>query len=625
MVRVYKDEKNDSASKRNHEIIFENNRTISPLFDYSKKFSEEISQFENRIPSKNVHRGFKRILAKSRWIRPNFAQCWIMPKPPNNAVLRKTYNVNGTIVNLYELPNRGESLYHIEPPEYRLSKTHTEVIEQAISELNDHKPTGLNVKHPSKIKEYIETFGRRTILEFIRSKELRLGLTRSKENKIINYLTGILTKYTVGFGLVEVLLEDRNVQDIYIDAPVDGNQVYVSMGWIDDDRLCSKFITNLILTSAAAESLMSRFRYESGRPFSDAHPILESDNEMFNTRVTIIGAPISPRGIAFALRRHSPDPWTLPKLIQAKSLNATAAGLISFLIDGQSTILIAGGRGAGKSSLLGAAMFEFAPVQRILTIEDTLELPGPKLQELGYKLQTMHIQSSVKGNGSVTADEALRISLRLGESAIVLGEVRGEEAKTLYEAMRAGTAGSAVLGTFHADSARAVFERVVYDMKITPEAFSSTDIVIVAGLSRPAGTHRQQRRVFQISELVKNCSEKGKFGDLLTYDPGSDSLDITERYRSCSEKISSIARYWGITYEDSLANIETRARCKQVQVDYANSNNRSDLLSGGWVLRCNSVFWELLQHQQNKEKTIDYQKLFNDWQTWFKKAVIYES
>jgi hypothetical protein len=269
-------------------------------------------------------------------------------------------------------------------------------------------------------------------------------------------------------------------------------------------------------------------------------------------------------------------------------------------------------------------MFEFSPVQRILTIEDTLELPGPLMQELGYKLQTMHIQSSVRGEGSMTADEALRISLRLGESAIVLGEVRGEEARTLYEAMRAGTAGSSVLGTFHADSARAVFERVVFDMGITAEAFSSTDIVIIAGLTRPAGIQRQHRRVVQIAELVKGADNPGTFDNLLYYDSNKDALVASERFLESSDRLSGIAKSWGLSYSEMLDNIKARAELKQSMVDYASRTGTNSVLSGRWVFRCNSVFWELISRQHTREQVIDYKKLVRDWKKWFVKAVVNE-
>ena len=128
------------------------------------------------------------------------------------------------------------------------------------------------------------------------------------------------------------------------------------------------------------------------------------------------------------------------------------AGLLSFLIDGRSTMLICGARGAGKSSLLSAMMFEFPLSQRILTIEDTLELPARQMQALGYKVQSLFVETRLDQSNEEVADQALRVSLRLGESAIVLGEVRGKEAQTLYQSMRTGT--GRLLG--HGDHPRGV-------------------------------------------------------------------------------------------------------------------------------------------------------------------------
>jgi type IV secretory pathway ATPase VirB11/archaellum biosynthesis ATPase len=107
------------------------------------------------------------------------------------------------------------------------------------------------------------------------------------------------------------------------------------------------------------------------------------------------------------------------------SIDASLLGLLSYLMDGRTAMLICGARGAGKSSLLSALMFEFSPTQRILTIEDTLELPIRRMQHLGYKVQSLFVETRMEQTTEEVADQALRASLRLGESAIVLGEVRG--------------------------------------------------------------------------------------------------------------------------------------------------------------------------------------------------------
>ena len=140
-----------------------------------------------------------------------------------------------------------------------------------------------------------------------------------------------------------------------------------------------------------------------------------------------------------------------------------------------------------------------------------MELPGDRMRSMGYKVQSLLIDDRSEEDANKRADEALRVSLRLGESAIVLGEVRGEETRTLYQSMRVGRAGSSIMGTIHGDSAKTVYERVVHDMGISPESFMATDFLITMGTVRDKVTNRQMRR---ISEFVSTTDRNGEFSDV---------------------------------------------------------------------------------------------------------------
>jgi hypothetical protein len=210
-------------------------------------------------------------------------------------------------------------------------------------------------------------------------------------------------------------------------------------------------------------------------------------------------------------------------------------------MSGRSSILIAGPRGAGKSSLLGALLFEMDPEQRLIVIEDTPELPLEQMKARNLNVVGLTIDSSSK-NG---AEKALRTALRLGESLLVMGEVRGPETRTLYEAMSAGTAGSAVLGTFHADSAKSVYKRAVEDLSVSPGSFSATDIVVICGVVQPMGKRTRYRRVVQISEYIKE-GDPGNFRDLFLYDPSKDSLEPADNIKG-SRTFSRISGMWGMS------------------------------------------------------------------------------
>ena len=236
------------------------------------------------------------------------------------------------------------------------------------------------------------------------------------------------------------------------------------------------------------------------------------------------------------------------------------------------------------------------------------------MREIGFKVQSLYIESAVGGHGQMSAEEALRVSLRLGESAVVLGEVRGQEARTLYEAMRAGTAGSAVLGTIHGNSSKSVYERIVHDLQIPPMSFAATDVVVIAGLARPGGGQRFDRRVTEVTEVVKSRGP-GEFDPLLMYRPEMDSLEPTEVFQNSSERIRGIAATWGLSYAEARRNIETRAAIRKELVDTAVRLRRPELLAESWVARSNAKYWSLI------EEGFQANEVFDEWSTWFARAV----
>ena len=548
------------------------------------------------------------VFDNDRETKPAFSSSWVSLIPPPQAVLVKQYPIGDADVRLYRLPDRTESLYFVAPHEYGLSTEQLRLLCAARDELRGLNPGKVELRTPQEARMYAEQVGKGILATASRKNGLAVGRDRTEEALIVKRLATILARYTTGLGVLEVPLSDSNVQDIYIDAPASRCPVHLTLGNVDGG-LSQRCVTNMRLTEGDTESLLSRFRFESGRPFSEAMPVLETNLEEFRSRVTAIGRPLSPHGLAMAIRRHSIEPWTLPRLIAARSITPLAAGLLSFLIDGRSTILVAGSRGAGKTSLLGALMFEFPQSQRILTIEDTLELPTVQMQSLGFKVQNLFVQSSLGGMGEMTADEALRVSLRLGESALVLGEVRGQEARTLYEAMRAGTAGSSVLGTVHGNSSKAVYERIVHDMGISPMAFSATDIVVIAGLARPGGIQRQLRRVTEITELAKSRGP-GEFSTLMGYDNRLDQLVEVEKMLRDSEKITSIASHWGMSKEDAFENICVRGECRARIVAESRRRGDESLLGAKFVSAANAKYWSLVEQGMERDR------MLSEWTRW---------
>ena len=327
-------------------------------------------------------------------------------------------------------------------------------------------------------------------------------------DEVVEDICSIAYRHSVGAGIFDVLLSDPHIEDVYIDAPCSRNRVHVTMNGVGGLNSHMRCRTNLMVEEREVDNLVNILKRESGLRFCQTDPVLETDFCGHDARVTVVGYPLSPNGNAVAIRKRSVRPWTLSRLIANGTVDPRTAGILSYLVNSRATMLICGARGAGKSSLLSALMFEFPLDQRILTIEDTLELPGETMRKLGYKVQTILVDERMRGDQLSRSDEALRVSLRMGESAIVLGEVRGEEARTLYQSMRAGRAGSAIMGTIHGDSAESVYNRVVYDIGIPPEAFMATDVVVTLGTVRDRRTGHLIRRV---NELVTTGGKPGEF------------------------------------------------------------------------------------------------------------------
>ena len=564
-----------------------------------------------------INGALRSVMARNRRVRPSFSETFVAPQPPTGAEERSSHAVGSAKVRLFTIPNETEGYYLLEPTEYRLPTAEIAVMEEARRRLLEEAPEDLRVDTPAQVRAWVERRGEAFISEAAARVGLALGNDRTEERARVRELASILGRYTAGLGVLEHLLMDPMIQDVFVDAPADANPVYVLLGNTGGAGVPNRCRTNIRLSEGEVEGLVSRLRHASGRPFSEARPYLEHDLEDLNARATVIGRPLSPSGTAIAFRRHSSSPWTLPKLVAAGSMPALAAGLLSFLVDGQSTVLIAGGRGSGKTSLLGAMLQGFPRSQRILTIEDTLELPVEEMQTLGYKVQAMRVQSTLGTQGELTAQEALRLALRLGDSAIVLGEVRGEEAKTLYEAMRTGNAGSSVLGTIHGNSSRAVFDRVVHDLGISGEAFRATDVVVVTGLRRPGGAQRQVRRVVEVSEVDKSSASPGHFTELMRYDDARDGL--REQGLEASSRIRAIADSWGLTVQQAVENIRARGQMVELMVELSRKANRPELLEPEWVAEANNALWSLVDEAARKGDR-DFVRLADDWARWWEEV-----
>ncbi|MBI2046768.1 type II/IV secretion system ATPase subunit [Candidatus Pacearchaeota archaeon] len=557
-------------------------------------------------------------------IIPNFTFTRLVATLPEDGEIVSQYEISSgydrSIVTILKKEDEAKFIYHLMPPEYALTEEHHMLLNLARNVLVEHRPKAEEFTDPERTRQVFMNVSRDLLEELARNK----GILITYEQ--LNKLATILVRHTIGFGLIEVLLQDKNLQDIVLNAPISQNNIFVRHSEYDE---C---VTNIIPSQEDADSWAAKFRMLSGRPLDEAHPILDTELsiEKGRARVAIIQQPLSPNGIAYAYRKHREEPWTLPLFVKNRMLNSFAAGLLSFMIDGSRTMLVAGTRSAGKTSLLGSLMLEIMQKYRVIVLEDTLELPVDALRKIGYDIQRMKVRSALLSSSTeIGADEGIRTSLRLGDSSLIVGEVRSIEAKALYEAMRIGALANVVAGTIHGASPYGVFDRVVNDLQVPVTSFKATDCIVVCNpVKSPDGLH-SWKRVIQVSEVRKHWTkdpleEKG-FVDLLKYNVEKDELEPTEDLiNGDSEIIKTIAasvKGWAGNWDAVYDNIMLRAKMKQEIVNLAEKLSIPELLEARFNSLSNNAFHRI-SDEVGKEIGLPLgERVFPLWQKWLRDEI----
>jgi len=219
--------------------------------------------------------------------------------------------------------------------------------------------------------------------------------------------------------------------------------------------------------------------------------------------------------------------------------------------------------------------------------------------------------------------------LRLGDSCLIVGEVRSLEAKALYEAMRVGALANVVAGTIHGASPYGVFDRVVNDLEVPATSFKATDIIVVANPIKSADGLHSWRRIISISEIRKHWKEdplleKG-FVDLMRYNVETDELEPTaDLINGDSEVIKDIAskvKGWAGNWDNVYDNILLRGKMKQALVDISKSSGNKELLESEFNNLANHKFHEISDEVIQEIGVPLGEKVFPIWEKWLQDEV----
>ncbi len=266
-----------------------------------------------------------------------------------------------------------------------------------------------------------------------------------------------------GLGPLEPLLKDPSISDILVNR---FDQVYIERaGKLEKTNLAFKDDQHLM-------QIIDRIVSRVGRRIDESSPMVDA-RLLDGSRVNAIIPPLAVDGPSLSIRRFGRDPLTDKELVENKSITDSMLELLRAMVKGRLNILISGGTGAGKTTLLNVLSGYIPETERVVTIEDAAELQLK--QEHVVRLETR--PPNIEGKGAVRQRQLVINSLRMRPDRIIVGEVRGDEAFDMLQAMNTGHEGS--LTTVHANTPRDAMSRV-------------ENMVSMANLNIPDRAIRQQ-------------------------------------------------------------------------------------------------------------------------------------
>jgi flagellar protein FlaI len=379
------------------------------------------------------------------------------------------------------------------------------------------------------------------------------GATTDKKDMLISYLI----EQNLGLGHIEILLNDPNLEEIVVNNAKEPVWVYHKKeGWLK---------TNIVLLK---ENKIRHYSTMIGRDVNKEitllHPLLDA-HLLTGDRVNATLTPISTKGNTITIRKFSKDPWTITKFLKAGTINYYSAAMIWQLIQNELSVIVVGGTGSGKTSMLNVLANFYPPNHRVISIEDTRELTLP--DNIHWVPMETRLPNP-EGKGGVSMLDLVVNSLRMRPDRIAVGEIRRkEEAEVLMEAMHTG---HSVYGTFHANTAEEAVIRLTNEpIKLSKPTLSSLGAFLVQNRDRRTG----KRRVLQIAEITP----EGDPHIVVQYDARQD----TQVKKENQERLyNTLNIYTGMTPEE----IEQDIQNKMAILKWLVKNDISDINQIGIIM-----------------------------------------
>ncbi|MCW3999253.1 MAG: type II/IV secretion system ATPase subunit [Candidatus Bathyarchaeota archaeon] len=364
-------------------------------------------------------------------------------------------------------------------------------------------------------------------------KRFKLDVT----SKSLDKFDYFIKRDFLGYGPIDVLIRDPNIEDISCNGT--GIPVYV---W---HRLYESLPSNVQFdTRAELDAFITRLAYRSGHQISISNPILEGAlPEGFRIHVTL--EEVSKRGGTFTIRKVRANPFNIIDLINLGTMPTLIGAYFWILVENKRSIIASGATASGKTALLNSICTFIPPEMKVVTIEEVREL---RLHENWIPMVTRpSVQSGIK---EVTLFDLLKSSLRQRPDYIIVGEIRGEEAFTLFQSISVGHGG---MCTIHAEDVPAVKKRLLTKpMDIPPMLIPMMNVV--AQLNRTKFHDKIVRRITEVSEIDEN----GEFKKLFEWDPRDDTINLAVSNIKESLVLDRIANAKHISIEQVVEDLKKR-------------------------------------------------------------------
>jgi flagellar protein FlaI len=391
----------------------------------------------------------------------------------------------------------------------------------------------------------------------------RFKVKPETRDKLLYYVA----RDNLGFGKIDALMHDPLIEDVSCDGV--NVPLYI---W---HRKFESIPTNIRFETAnELDTYALRLAYLCGSHVSVAQPLLDASLPDGSRINLTYGSEVTRKGSTFTIRKFKLDPFTITDLVAFDSLSPEMAAFFWYAVENRVSILVAGGIAAGKTTLLNCLSMFIKPDLKVVSIEDTPELNLPHENWIPAATRT-HFGLSTE-SADVTLFDLLKASLRQRPDYIIVGEIRGAEAYTLFQAVSTGHLG---MSTVHAESVESTVYRLESaPMNIPRTLIAGIDIILVQKRVEMGG--KPARKTVSTSEIVGLDPRSGEIltNEVFRWNAAEDTFDYTGR----SYILERIAEKTGITPEKASEEIQRRAKVIQwlVNKNLRNYKEVSNVIRG---------------------------------------------